>query len=454
MRASTVRNISIDRTDFPTDLMPDAVLGSLNQMGIQLADNAHILMAVSGGPDSLGMAACLYNLIQSGRADLTLSCVTVDHRLRPESDVEARMVAGYMDDIGIDHTVLVWDDHPSKKIGSGMSQADARHARYDLMINHAHEIGATHLATGHQLTDQADTVLQRIAHGSGVDGIAGIPPMRMQDGITIIRPVLNVDPADLMQACRVMGWQWAVDPTNKNTRYSRGKLSVMRDAFDQAGFDEHRLARVATRARLASDALDQMTDTSIADYVAWQPTGYWRVDWAGLSGQPTEIIHRVIIACIHGIVPADYPPRFDRLSRAVDRLLDHTQDRLTLGGCLIERMGDTLIISREIGAMGDALIRRQGEGDKDSDDNVWDNRLMIDWHQLDGSVAAIDRLTNDRWAVIRDQFEPLSDQSTGNLPLPVRRSLPVYLNKQGQVIDIPHLSGNDAGLTWKYDLTV
>jgi hypothetical protein len=97
---------------------------------------------------------------------------------------------------------------------------------------------------------------------------------------------------------------------------------------------------------------------------------------------------------------------------------------------------------REVGAMAPALHRGQGD--------IWDHRLIIDWDQLDSSVVKIARLTNDRWAVARDRFEPLDI----DLPLSVRRSLPVYLNPDDQVIDIPHLSGEKYGLSWKNRLLV
>jgi tRNA(Ile)-lysidine synthase len=438
VNASTVLNIS-DNSAWPDRLRPSAFIGQLDRLDIHLPDPAHVLMAVSGGPDSLGMAASFYHLQQAVRPDLQLSAVTVDHHLRPESTGEAYMVANYMQAIGIDHVILNWVDHGNDE---HVSMADARQARYDLMIAHAKEIGATHLATGHQLTDQADTILQRIAHGSGIDGLAGIPPTRDQDGITIIRPVLNLEPDDLKAACRAMGWDWAVDPTNRDPNYTRGKLNVLRDALNQAGFDEGRLSRVAKRARLAKDALDYFTDRAMDNYARWHDTGYWQMDWAGLSNQPVEIIHRAIIRGIRGIVSSNYPPRFDRLSRAVTRLNQNKQDRLTLGGCLIERDHDRVIMCREVGAMAPALHRGQGD--------IWDHRLIIDWDQLDSSVVKIARLTNDRWAVARDRFEPLDI----DLPLSVRRSLPVYLNPDDQVIDIPHLSGEKYGLSWKNRLLV
>jgi tRNA(Ile)-lysidine synthase len=349
-----------------------------------------------------------------------------------------------MQAIGINHTILNWvnhgdDEHISDK---HVSMADARQARYDLMIAHGKEIGATHLATGHQLIDQADTILQRIAHGSGIDGLSGIPPTRDQDGMTIIRPLLHLKPGDLKAACRAMGWDWAVDPTNRDPNYTRGKLNILRDALKQSGFDERRLSRVAKRARLAKDALDYFTDQAMDNFTRWHKMGYWQMDWLAMSDQPVEIIHRVIIRAIHTITPSDYPPRFERLSRAVTRLNQNEQDRLTLGGCLIERDHDRVIMCREIGAMAPALHRGQG--------GVWDNRLVVDWDQLDSSVTTIARLTDDRWAVVRHRFEPLEI----DLPLSVRRSLPVYLNPDGQIVDIPHLSGEKTGLSWKNGLLV
>ena len=125
-------------------------------------------VAVSGGSDSTALLALVRAWAEAeGRSVLA---VTVDHRLRPESAGEAGVVAELCARLGVGHATRVWADAP----GRGNLQASARAARQHLIGAWAREAGLAAVALGHTLDDQAETVLLRLARGSGVDGLAAM----------------------------------------------------------------------------------------------------------------------------------------------------------------------------------------------------------------------------------------------------------------------------------------
>lgn len=134
-----------------------------------LSGEAALLVAVSGGPDSVALLALLAAWAQlPGRP--ALHAATVDHGLRRESAEEATAVAGLCAKLGVGHATLRWE---GAKPASGV-QAEARRARYALLANEARRLGGAALVTAHTLDDQAETMLMRLAHGSGPSGLVGM----------------------------------------------------------------------------------------------------------------------------------------------------------------------------------------------------------------------------------------------------------------------------------------
>ncbi|HEC14169.1 MAG TPA: tRNA lysidine(34) synthetase TilS, partial [Rhodospirillales bacterium] len=131
----------------------------------------HIAVAVSGGPDSMGL--CLLCDRWARDRGGWVTALSVDHGLRAASAEEALRVGRWMERLGIAHQTLVW---PGDKPSSGI-QAAARTARYKLMNGWCRDAGVLHLLLAHHRRDQAETFLMRLGRGSGPDGLAAMPAM-------------------------------------------------------------------------------------------------------------------------------------------------------------------------------------------------------------------------------------------------------------------------------------
>src|SRR5690242_4383018 len=150
-----------------------------------------LAVAVSGGADSMALVLLARDWAEVRGGALT--ALTVDHRLRKAAAAEAVQVGRWLAERGIDHQVLVRDDGH----GSGGVQAAARDARYRLLEAWCRKTGALHLLVGHHREDQAETLLLRLARGSGVDGLAGMAMLAERAACRVLRPLLGVARARL-----------------------------------------------------------------------------------------------------------------------------------------------------------------------------------------------------------------------------------------------------------------
>jgi tRNA(Ile)-lysidine synthase len=271
-------------------------------------------LAVSGGCDSTALMVLFADwLRQEGCATGGHTVLTVDHCLRPESAAEARDVADRAGALGFRHATLVWE---GEKPATGL-QAAARAARYGLMADYLRAHGVGTLFTAHTRDDQAETLLMRLARGSGVDGLAGIAPWTYAEGdlhqgspLRIVRPLLGVAKSRLEATLVVRGIGWSEDPSNQSAVFERPRLRAARVQLEALGLTGEMLALSARRLQRARMALDAVTDTLCAGpagIVRTDPCGFFRMDRERLRAAPEEIVLRLIGRCIVAAGGSDEP---------------------------------------------------------------------------------------------------------------------------------------------------
>ena len=243
---------------------------------------------------------------------LRIEVATLDHGLRPGSRAEADVVAAAAGRLGLPHHLLVWTD---RRPGS-VSQAVARTARYRLLAALAHEVGARDLVTAHTLDDQAETILMRMAAGSGLGGLAGMRRAVARAGIRHVRPFLDVRKAALVETCRVHGWAFATDPSNVDPRFARPRWRALMPGLAAEGLDARRLVGLAGRLARADAALGEVACT-VLESVRLGPT---HIDFGRLATKPDEIGLRALrnLLVEQGADPARL--RLDRLEDCFEAL--------------------------------------------------------------------------------------------------------------------------------------
>lgn len=263
---------------------------------LDLPADTRMGIAVSGGPDSLALLL-LAHAARPGR----VHAATVDHALRRESAAEADAVAAICADRGIPHIILRADWQPAPRIGL---QAQARAHRYRLLDAWCRAEAIPLLLTAHHRDDQAETLLMRLARGSGLAGLAGVRetrPLLPGSPVTLFRPLLHVAKADLVACVAAHGLTAIDDPSNRAARHDRTHARAL--LTETPWLDP---ARLAATARHLADA-----ETALLWVVARESEArIERMPDASLlrapEELPDELLRRLVLRCLNH--PDDRPP--------------------------------------------------------------------------------------------------------------------------------------------------
>lgn len=296
-----------------------------------------LAVAVSGGPDSLALALLAAGWAKE-RGGMAVT-VTVDHRLRPGSAAEAEITGSWLRNWGIRHVVLTWT---GPKPESGL-QAAARKERYALLGAWCGQERILHLLVAHHREDQAETIAHRASRGSGPDGRAGMPMVREIKGLRLLRPLLEVPKARLVQTLERLGQPWLEDPSNRSLRFARARL--------RAGPPLDGLVTEGQRRGRQRHDEERALAAWLARHARVDPLGFVVIRRRPLVESPPPLRRRIVRAAVMTVGGRRYPPRSDGLA-AVSAALEQIAavDR-TFGGARILVQHDALIITREAGAI-------------------------------------------------------------------------------------------------------
>ncbi|GAA4749057.1 tRNA lysidine(34) synthetase TilS [Amnibacterium soli] len=300
---------------------------------LPLLGGAPALVGLSGGPDSLALAAAA--AFEGSRAGVRIGAVVVDHGMQEGSAGVADRAAAAARALGLD-PVLV---RRVRVEGPGGPEAAARTARYAAFAEAMRETGAARVLLGHTLDDQAETVLLGLGRGSGPDAIAGM----RRDAPPYLRPLLALRRAETVAACADQGLEPWHDPMNAVDRHPRVRLrTTALPALEAAigpGVAEA-LARTADQVQEDAEALDALA-AELAPDLAELAEGGIALPVAALAANPPAVVHRLIRLAVED--------EFGRtLSRAqtlaVARLVFdwHGQGGVDLPGVRVVRAGGRL----------------------------------------------------------------------------------------------------------------
>lgn len=270
-----------------------------------------VVVACSGGPDSLTLLGLLAAL--RGDYNLDLTAVYVDHGLRPEAAEEGE----YVERVARRWRVpaLVCRVERDLHVAGESVQEQARLERYRLLDVAAHQVGATRIATGHTADDQAETLVMRFIRGTGCQGLAGISPVVGN----IIRPLLLVRRQETVDYCARQGLVPVHDPSNDEDVYLRNR--VRHHLMPQLSTFNPRLVEVLTNlaesARAENEWIGQEVGKLLADAV-YTDGGWWFPTPIFLS-QPVALQRRALRQLLRRC-GAEGEPSFDHVGTVLDML--------------------------------------------------------------------------------------------------------------------------------------
>jgi tRNA(Ile)-lysidine synthase len=322
-----------------------------------LVDESALVLAVSGGADSTALLYLLARWRKRHKPSPKLHAVTIDHALRPQSRREASDVKRIAVQLGVVHRTMRW---AGEKPATGL-QEKARAERYRLLLAAAHRAGARCVITAHTLDDQAETVLFRLARGSGLAGIGAMarvsragfhaPVMRGAKGSpALVRPLLAVAKARLVATLRAAGIDHAEDPSNDDPRFARVRWRKLAPVLAAEGLTAERLVQLARRVRRNEAAIEAVVSAAFDRLGSRRAAWTIAFDARGLRDVPAEIALR-LIGRAASEVGDEGPVELGKLEALCESLAD-TLDRSslrfrqTLAGAMVSLQRDLLIVER------------------------------------------------------------------------------------------------------------
>lgn len=339
-------------------------------------------VAVSGGSDSLALLYLLKEALQARGGETSLLVATVDHGLRAAAATEARHVAALCAALDVPHWTLRWEHgHNSASVPLGNLQGAARQARYGLLADWAKAQDVPVVAVGHTAEDQAETLLMRLGRAAGVAGLCAIPPRREVEGVTFLRPMLDLKRADLRRYLTQHGVDWVEDPSNADQSFDRVRLRKAQPELSELGLTVEALGQVARNMAQAEAALAHYAHREAARTLQVEAYGI-SFDPQAFAALPQEIQLRLFRQSITHLTSAPYAPR--RLPSTAALQAISSASGHTVAGCrILPQRGRSLLMREERALLGCDVVPGQ----------IWDGRVLLDRDGISDAERATYRVS-------------------------------------------------------------
>lgn len=273
--------------------------------------NQSLLVAVSGGQDSLCLARLLLDL--QPHWGWQVGIVHCNHRWRSDADANADYVA---------QLAQQWQVPMHQKVADAPipSEAAARDWRYQAMAAIAHEGAYQTVVTGHTASDRAETLLYNLIRGSGADGLQSLTWQRsLEYGIDLVRPLLAFTRSETAQLCEERHIHIWDDETNQDLYYARNRIRLELMPYLEEAFHpqvEHHLSQTAELLRADVELLEDLAST--VRHQATHPNAPYDLSRAVLRPTPLALQRRVIRQFLQRVLPI--APNFDHIEKVVQLL--------------------------------------------------------------------------------------------------------------------------------------
>jgi tRNA(Ile)-lysidine synthase len=303
----------------------------------------NLAVAVSGGPDSLALAflAKCYSL----KNNVKIKYFIVDHKLRKESSSEAKAVSNILKNFKINCKILPWNGKkPSKNI-----QSLARVKRYFLLAKECKKNNINNLLLGHHLDDLSENFLIRIVRGSGLNGLISLNKKTKYEDqkLYIVRPLLDMEKKDLIYIAKKIFNFFIKDPSNINEDFKRTRIRNLLQSLEKEGLDKKKLILTINNLKDSDRSIKFYLDRNLKQNTIFLKKKNTYILNQNFFDQSHEIIFRSLSKIIQRLGKKYYPVRGKSINELIKGINSRSFSKVTLGGCFIELVNETILISKE-----------------------------------------------------------------------------------------------------------
>ena len=306
---------------------------------VDRSDN--FIVAVSGGPDSLALA--FFSKIYSIKHNLESKFFIIDHGLRKESQQEAKIVVKKLSEKLINLQILKWNGKKPKK----NIQAIARNKRYSLLFEQCRKYKINNMLLGHHYDDLIENFLIRFTRGSGLNGLVSFSKETRLNGINLLRPLINISKNDLIYTSKKIFKFYVNDPSNKKEIYKRTRIRNLIESFEKEGLDKNKFLLTINNLQISNSSIKFYVEKNLIENTFFSTKHRQVILNSNFFKQSEEVIFRSFSMALNLVNRKYYPARGKKLKYVIDRISKKDEVKLTLGGCVIQKINQTVFIIKE-----------------------------------------------------------------------------------------------------------
>ena len=303
--------------------------------------NENFIVAVSGGPDSLALS--FLSKIYSIKKCLNPKYIIVDHNLRKYSTVEAKYVKKKLNRISINSDILTWNGvKPKKNI-----QSVSRDKRYNLLIAKAKKSKIQNILIGHHMDDLFENFFIRIIRGSGLRGLVSLDKKTQTEGINLIRPLLDFSKKDLIFISKFIFGSYVNDPSNEDDKFKRVKIRNFLKQLENEGLDKSKFLLTIKNLKSANKTIQYYVKKNLSENAFFDNNKKLYILNNSFFHNSDEVNFRSFTEIIKLAGKKYYPVRGKKIEKVIKLIVTKSQFKVTLGGCIIKKVKETVIVSKE-----------------------------------------------------------------------------------------------------------
>ena len=300
----------------------------------------NILVAVSGGPDSLALAAL--TKVYAYKKKIKFHYVLVDHNLRKNSQQESKKVKNLLRKKKINLKII----KNKKKITKSI-QAEARNIRYQILLNYCKTNNIKTILTAHNLEDQVETFLMRLSRGSGLKGLSAMRFLSKINGkVNLYRPLLDIKKKSLINISKKTFGEYIKDPSNKNSKFLRSRVRNLKKPLEKSGIKYEQIFKSIQNLSFSKSTLDEYLSDIFKKLIIKKGKEIF-INFKNFKALRKDIQIAIINESIKKIKKNYYDLRSKKVQNLINALKRDDFKKATLGGCIFVRKDENLCLKVE-----------------------------------------------------------------------------------------------------------